>query len=1016
MFRNLPFAIHRLRWVGLFLFLILGNAAFGEGDDWFARPWQTDDGLPDNIVMGVGQTPDGFLWVITQQSILRFDGAQFREFSPFDIPGVSERSIRCMAVAKDGKLWLGLNDGSVVWINSDQSHVLTAKDGLPETRVRTMFEDGEGSMWLNYPNHGGVARIKGDKVDVFDTSAGLPAADPCRLTVDVKGELWFAKGRDLGVFRKGRFQTLTAMDVRATTLAGARGGGVWIATTGQLMRYKEGGKIESVATLPQPGATQGNLMEDSAGGVWVANSIENGLFRFNGHNFETIPVSHPAITSLAEDREGNVWVGTVGGGLNRLRPRALELLNTENGRPFQSVRSVTKDADGFLWVATSDGALLHQREQGWDAVTGMTNWPGGRADCIAVDRSGALWIGTRYNGLYRLQNNQYTVWNEKNNFTNHFIRSLVPASNGDLWVTTDLPNEMCRLRDSQLQEFAVPSKTRLLRAGAEDSKGNIWFGTADGNLLRVTDQGVQDVTTNDLSRPVSIRSMHATEDGSIWIGYSGYGIGRLKDGKYTRITTTEGLDDNFISQISSDGLGGLWLAGTHGLFRVSLSELNAVAENRAQRVRSVLYGRSEGVPNVQGYYDSSPDAVRGKDGRLYIGTRTGLAVVYPEHIAENAYPPPVVLEDVIVDGKTQASYDSGSPLVGDEGENLLNLRSRKGELVLPPGPHKVEFQYAALSYTAPQSVEFRYRLEGVDEDWIKGGTERSVSYSRLTAGKYSFHVLACNNSGVWNETGAAMSFKIAPFIWQTWWFRVSVLAAFTMSLIAIVRYVSYRRLQNQLRFVEQQAAVERERMRIARDIHDDLGDRLTTVAMLSGLALRNRNGDGPDEKHLEQISTTARQATDALDEIVWAVNPRNDVLPNVVDYVGQFAVEFLRTANIQCRLDLPDHPPLQPVSAEARHNLFLSVKEALNNVARHSGATEVKLSLVASDTSCTVTVEDNGRGFAQKPAANGADGLQNMRQRMSEIGGRFELESQPGKGTRVTLEFPWLNQKQSQPG
>jgi len=392
-------------------------------------------------------------------------------------------------------------------------------------------------------------------------------------------------------------------------------------------------------------------------------------------------------------------------------------------------------------------------------------------------------------------------------------------------------------------------------------------------------------------------------------------------------------------------------------------------------------------------------------------------VIHPENIRDNADPPPVLLERVVVDGKTVASYDSRRPIGEQDSIGVLELPggtsrplaggAKTEQLRLSPNHHKLEFEFTGLSFSAPENVRFRYWLEGFDEDWNDGGALRRASYSRLPAGDYRFHVMACNNSGVWSKSAAEVGFTVLPFIWQTWWFRAGVIVSSAFILIAVVRYVSFRRLQQQLRLAEQQAAVERERTRIARDIHDDLGNRLTTMSILSGLALKNRGDGNGDGEPLRQIAATAEQVTDALDEIVWAINPQNDVLPNLIDYIGQFAVEFLRPTGLRCCMNLPDHPPHRPVLADLRHNLFLAVKEALNNIVRHSGATEVSLHIVSDDKVLQVIVEDNGKGFEIAPSKSGADGLRNIRQRIDEIGGRFRVESRLGAGTRVVIELDW---------
>jgi signal transduction histidine kinase len=262
---------------------------------------------------------------------------------------------------------------------------------------------------------------------------------------------------------------------------------------------------------------------------------------------------------------------------------------------------------------------------------------------------------------------------------------------------------------------------------------------------------------------------------------------------------------------------------------------------------------------------------------------------------------------------------------------------------------------------------------------------------------------------VWNDVGAKLNFTVLPFFWQRLSFQLTMLACFTLCVIAIVRYVSFRRLRNQVRLLEQQTVVHKERARIAKDIHDDLGANLTQITLLSELTRQDMAAPVKAGEHVEKISATARQVMKSLDEIVWAVNPRNDTLPHLVDYLGQFTIDFLRAPGIRCRLDLPEHPPELNVPADIRHNLFLAVKEALNNIVKHAGAKEVRLGVDVSNGKLRVVITDDGQGFENPPQDAWADGLRNMRQRMAEIGGDCAIESHSGAGTTITFDVPWRN-------
>jgi signal transduction histidine kinase len=312
-----------------------------------------------------------------------------------------------------------------------------------------------------------------------------------------------------------------------------------------------------------------------------------------------------------------------------------------------------------------------------------------------------------------------------------------------------------------------------------------------------------------------------------------------------------------------------------------------------------------------------------------------------------------------------------------------------------------------LSFNSPENIQFRYRLRGFDTDWIEAGTQRSAKYPRLPAGPYEFEVTACNEAGVWNRTGFHLPFAVQPFFWQTWWFRALLVMAFTSAVIATVRYVSFRRLREQMRSLEQQAVLDNERARIAKDLHDDLGAGMTQMTLLLELAVQQRLEPDSVINRVHDGLHAAREVIKSLDAAVWAVNPINNTLTELVAYIGQFGMEFLHQANIRCEMDLPDHPPERPVSAELRHSLFLIAKEALNNVVRHAHATEVRLRITVTAETLDLLIADNGCGMKHKSGDAWADGLRNMRQRAEELNAQFQIESEPGAGTKISVRYFW---------
>jgi signal transduction histidine kinase/ligand-binding sensor domain-containing protein len=988
-------------------------------DDWFARPWGSDEGLPDNNVSGIAQTTDGFLWVGTYGGLVRFDGDRFDEFSPPNV-SIPVRGIRTLLLDRHDRLWLSMDRGFVVCADRKSAKIFTPTEGLPNNaQVQVFAEDGDGTIWMAYGTRRSLTCIKNDHLTTIGEAEGVPAGQGW-ITADVKGELWLAKGGHLCVFRDGKFKELISYPQSgAVRIAAARKGGIWIFSGSKIWKFEEGGKLESAGEFPEPVAAT-VLLEDHTGALWLG-TWAHGLFRRdNAGTIQAMPSTHRQIECLFEGREGNLWVGTRGGGLDRLRPRALQLIGKDE-LPFESVRSVSQDSTGAMWTVTETGLLASNHGgTNWTILNQGTNWPGGSPICVAGDPAGGIWIGTGSSGLIRYHDGEFKSWHTTNGLAAENIHGLMIDHPGDIWIS--FASHIQRLKDGVFQTYDLPIGARYFRAMAMDTAGNVWGGTSEGSLLRIHDGVVTDETERIQGGPASIRCLYTTPDGSLWIGYGeagggeAYGgIARYKDGKYARLTTREGLHNNFVSQIVADKMDRLWLAGNGGIFELSMAEVanaaDAIVNGHKARIRSVLYGRAEGLPSLQGTYDTVPSATRTADGRIWMTTRTGLAVVHTENIHENPEVPPVLVERVIVDGDPIAVYDSKSPLRDPDIRKLADLHQDQFNLQLSPHYRKLEIDFTTLSFLAPENVAFRYRLEGVDDQWSEASSnDRKATYLHLSAGNYTFHVIACNNSGVWNDVGATLNFEVLPFFWQRWYFQLAMLAGFTLCVIAIVRYVSFRRLRTQVRQLEQQTVLHKERARIAKDIHDDLGANLTQIALLSELTRQDMAAPVKAGEHVEKISSTARQVMKSLDEIVWAVNPRNDTLPHLVDYLGQFTLDFLRGApGIRCRLDLPEHPPELNVPADIRHNLFLAVKEALNNIVKHAAAKEVRLGVDVSNGKLRVVVTDDGQGFESPPQDAWADGLRNMRQRMAEIGGECAIVSHSGTGTTITFDVPWRN-------
>jgi len=990
-----PFLRRPARPAWLLLLLGVAGVAFGSPADsaWQVRVWQAE-GLTDANIRGVAQTPDGFIWVATSFYFARFDGVQFEKFSQSDLAGLAQK-IRCLLASHDGALWLALEDGPVVCLRPGGMQIFNISQ--PHALVRTLVEDREGSIWVSY-DRGSVYRIQDGKLT--QVPVGLPEVTEVILATDRQGRVWFASFGQVGLFRNGKFEVLLHLDDRSTRLTAAADGGMWICSGMKLLKYHEGESPELRGSIraPIPAVRATTLLESADGSVWIGTQT-GGLLRYDGSGFESIPASHRTINSLMEDRSGNLWAAT-GAGLTRVRPRAITVEGGQAGLPSEAVQSLCEDTSGGLWASTKEAFLVRRALHAWQAVSLPDEPDFGLVSHLAADPTGGIWIGTRRYKLHRFQDGNWTTWGQTNGLISHTITALCVSRTGEAWVAGEQPTTLACVQSGKVRLVQLPPAADRIWAMTEDGVGNIWAAGDNGTLLRIRDGVVTDESIKGTNAPI-FRCLLATGDGALWLGSGKEGIARLKNGNLVFIAKTNGLYSDHISQIVADQRGWLWLGSDDGIFKVRQDELDGVAEGRLASLHSVRVGEREDLPGLRPSLDDWGSAIRSRDGRLWMPAGQALAIIDPGKFRDDLEPVPVLIRQVRVDDQTVAQYHGTLPMGGVE---PLNPRT---VLRLPPGHRRLEFEFTALSFRAPEDVRFRFRLEGFDNRWIEVGPERSASYSRLSPGKYRFRVKACGSNGVWNEAGASVELTVAPFIWQTWWFRLASLVAFTAAVAAVVRYVSHRRLQLRLRQLRQQTAVEQERSRIARDLHDDLGSRLTRVVLLNELTVQKRIPAEGAIGHAEQISTTVREIIQSLDETVWALNPRNDTLPHLINYISQFAIDLLKIAGVRCRLDLPAHPPSRTVPVEARHNLFLAVKEALTNALRHGRPTEVRLQIAVTETSLVFTIEDNGQGFAGTASDPGADGLRNMRTRMEEVGGRFQIESVPDTGTRVTFTLPW---------
>ena len=973
---------------------------------WSLRVWQSSEGLPDNSVVGIGQTQEGFLWVATQGGLVRFDGLEFKELMAAASAGSPSGLMRVLAVDPKDRLWVAKDLGVLLCVENGKLTTLTTQNGMPLMRAKSLLPDDSGGLWIAYSGSV-VVRVCDGQLQLFTDQDGLPQGPKSQLACDAAGRVWCVTGGEVGMFREQKFLPFLKVP-DAQCIAAARGGGVWISGGSGVYRYAEGGDLVKCFELPtglHP-ANPSVIYEDRSGALWVGTS-DAGLFRCEGGRVERISTSWSEISCISEDREGNLWVGTMGGGLDRLRPSIVELEPGGGDLPRVGFRSVCQDSAGTLWAVDRNGGLIRNRGDGWQGFSTNEGWTVANASVVAATPSGGVWIGTAGNGLHFWHDGVKRSLSRSDGLADNNLRSLLGSPNGDLWIGTTR-EVLQRLRQGQLLDFHLPPGSGSVRALTVDAATNLWVGTADGSLLRAdSESSVLHPVTSPFGQSAAIRCLRATADGSLWVGYGGAGVARIQAGRFTRLRTTDGLHDNYISEILEDLRGHLWFAGNHGIFSVRSQDLDDFSTGRIDHVQSVAFGHDEGVPALQASWEYWPGALRASAGPLYFAMQTALAVVHCDLLADKPLllPPPVVIESVSVDGRVVATYDP--PTSGTN--SPIGLRTlRAGERIHLPAAHRqVALAFTAPSFVSPNNEIFKCQLEGLENDWTEASS-RMIVYPHLAPGNYRFRVIACNSEGKWNETGAALAFTAEAHFWETTLFRLAA-AGFGVVLIGGAIYLLLRtRYRRNLKFLEQQRTLERERARIAQDLHDDLGAGLVEISLGSELARDPALHPEEAREYTREIGNRAREMVTALDEIVWAVNPKHDNVASLTSYLCLYSQHFLKPTRLSCHLDIAPNLPALPLNSEQRHSLFLAFKEALSNAVQHSGATELRLAVSVEDHILRIQLSDNGRGFDPAAPRNhlGADGLGNMQRRLAQLHGEYQLSSCPGRGTTVTFKLP----------
>lgn len=999
-----------------------------------------EQGLSNFSINDIAQDAQGFLWFATEDGLNRFDGYQFQVYkaNPTDSSSLPSAYVVRLHVDRKGNLWVVA--GSSLWrydpvgdgFEPFSRHSATTR-ALAGKNVFVVWDDSHGDLWLGGAE--GLYRYnwQNDVMQEYHPnpadSGALADNSVSALLEDQTGVLWVGTGRGglnrfdrsrnrFTAFRSERGNPASLSDDFVTCLQEDRHGVLWIGTGNGLSRYdRDSGKITQVPyDAGNPHHSEKDVIfdiyEDSRGTLWLG-TFHYGLWRYNEQSGRFHQYAHQnddphsllnnRVQAIHEDRSGVMWLGHYRAGISRYVRRQdllsrfkfnegiFAVLYDRHGRIWaggdnsgllqfdgqgklvkqyrhrpadrhslshNSILSLTEDQQGEMWVGTAAGVDRYLAAR--DQFERYAHQPGDPVDAehhqakaLHVDRAGTLWVGTQGSGLWRLETGAKS-------FT-YFIadRTTVP--------------------------FHTVGKNNIW-AIAEDAAGDLWLGSFGDGLLHFK-QHTQTFTTfpvapkdpDGLSHG-AVYSLHVDSSGALWIGTFGGGLNRYdpRTRRFVHYTDREGLPDNFVKGILDDGRGHLWLSTDKGLSRF---------EQRSNAFRNFTVNDGL-ISNVllSGAY------CHGDDGRLYFGGEGGVIAFHPDSLGENKYLPPVLLTSF-------KAFDQPLPRTGKSAWRPRHAADTP-YVILSYRLNFFSFEFVALDYTQPEEIQYAYKLEGFDADWVYCGTRRYASYTNVDPGEYTFRVKASNSDGVWNQEGATVRIKIIPPVWKTWWFRGLAAAVLLLLVWAAYRYRVNRLLE-----------IERLRTRLAADLHDEIASNLSSIAMFGKIVQDQNAAAGRSTvagaELLERMITLSQESVTSIREIIWAIDPRPERIHDLLVRVHDFAAAACRAQELQLRFEVPDAAllPHKNLAPEQRKHLWLLLKEAINNAVRHSGGSELAVRAQYRLGYLKISISDNGAGLqaAAVPSRFSGKGLSTMKSRAQQLRGSFELQSHPQQGTTVTV-------------
>ncbi len=929
------------------------------------RIWGREEGLLQPSIYAILQSRDGYIWLGTQDGLIRFDGMRFRDFTDGGKTPFRKTLVRALAEDNNRNLWIGaIGAGLTVAGRDGRLTFFSTANGFPSDDTFCVAPDREGSVWAC--TGAGLVSFRGSHRRVFTTADGLPE-DRIRATCEASdGARWVA-GIDFGLSRsKGsgftQFRGIPeAADSPIGALYCASGGDVWVGMHTGLYRIR-GDSVERFTSAQ--GLADNNILtlsESKDGTLWIGSRL--GVSRYRNGEIATYStadgLSHSSVLSLCLDREGSLWAGTQTG-LDQFTDPPVTPYTRREGLPGNDTSAVIEDASGDLWVGTLSEGLGRFDGRNFRSITTRDGLASNRILSLALDHSGDIWAGTD-RGISRIRAGR-VVRTFRLGIGDTETHSIFIDSGGQVWAGAE--KGLFRFNGGEFVPSRKPSGEVVALGGGLQTR--LFVSTARG-FSYLAGEGFTNAKEIDPHR--TVRSWYIDRERHItWMGTLGRGLIRWQHGKATYYRVGDGLYDASIYAILRDRNENFWFASAKGIFRVAESDLNRFAEGKVHSVQSVPF--STGQFRFECQEAAQPAAIESRDGRMWFSTTNGLVAVDPNHLPRNTVPPPVRVESVYVNG-----------------ERMENLDAAR----LQPGQKNLDIRYTALSFVNPEKVTFRYMLEGYDRTWTDAGPRREAFFTNLPPGRYRFKVVASNVDGTASPAAGLIAFAIEPHVYQRPWFFcvMAGLAALTLWLI-------WRR--REVRLKREFAAVLAERARIARDLHDTLVQQLSGV-MMQLQALWKKLPVSREKTALGDIIQDAEACAIEARRSLWDLRS-GAAEPDFASSLRETVAKLTRGRAVDLVIDTDGVGGFADRAVE--YQLLRIAGEAISNAVRHANAGRLWVTCAARDGELELCIRDDGSGFAAGAEPFGHFGLAGMRERAREIAADLNIESN-ARGTTVRV-------------